>query len=40
MKIDQYLQKKMYIVTIALENLFQAIQTTQETNHHITQIVE
>ena len=41
MKKDQNLpNKNIYIVIIVQENHFQVTQITQETNHHITQVIE
>ena len=40
MKEDQNLQAKKYTVKTALQNHFQVIQTNQETNHHLTQVIE
>ena len=40
MKKDQFYQTKIYVVITVQENHFQATQSTQEINHHITQVIE
>ena len=40
MKKDQNLPNKIYKVIIVQEHHFQVTQSTQEINHHITQVIE